>query len=62
MNSNKKTARLAGLFWFLSTTAGSFGLIYIRSNVIVPGDAAATAGNIMASEFLYRAEIVSSLF
>jgi hypothetical protein len=62
MNSSKKTARLAGLLWFLSTATGSFGLLYMRSNVIVPGDAAATAGNLMASEFLFRAAIVSSLF
>ncbi|MDQ3005776.1 MAG: DUF4386 domain-containing protein, partial [Chloroflexota bacterium] len=62
MNSSKKTARLAGLLWFLSTATGSFGLIHIRSNVIVPGDAAATAGNIMAAESLYRAAIVSNLF
>jgi hypothetical protein len=62
MNSSKKTARLAGLLWLLSTATGSFGLLYMRSNVIVPGDAAATAGNLMASEFLFRAAIVSSLF
>jgi len=62
MDSSKKTARLAGLLWFLSIVTGGFGLIYIRSNIIVPGDAAATASNIMASEFLYRAAIVSSLF
>src|SRR5687767_14183863 len=62
MNSSKNTARLAGLLWLLSTAAGGFGLIYIRSNVLVPGDAAATAGNIMAAESLYRAAVVSSLF
>ena len=62
MNSSKNTARLAGLLWLLSTAAGGFGLIYIRSNVLVPGDAAATAGNIIAAESLYRAAIVSSLF
>jgi hypothetical protein len=62
VNSNKKTARLAGLLWFLSTVTGAFGLIYIRSNVIVAGDAAATAGNLMASEALYRTAIVSGLF
>lgn len=62
MNSSKQTARLAGLLWFLSTLTGSFGLLYMRSNVIVPGDAAATASNLMASEFLFRAAIVSSLF
>lgn len=62
MNPSKTTARLAGLLWFLSTSTGAFGLLHLRSNVIVPGDAAATAGNLMASEFLFRAAIVSSLF
>jgi hypothetical protein len=62
MNSSKNTARLAGLLWLLSTATGGFGLIYIRSNVLVPGDAAATAGNIMAAESLYRPAVVSSLF
>ena len=62
MRSNNNTARLAGLLWFLSTVTGAFGLISLRSNIIVPGDAAATATNIMTSEFLYRAAIVSSLF
>lgn len=60
--SLKKTSRLAGLLWFLSTVTGGFGLFYIRSYVIVPGDAAATAGNIMSSEFLFRAAVVSTLF
>jgi len=62
MNSTKNTARLAGLLWFLSAVTGGFGLFYIRSYVIVPRDAAATAGNIAASEFLFRAAIVSTLF
>lgn len=62
MNSTKKTARLAGLLYFLTAVTGGFGLLYIRSNVIVTGDAAATAGNIVASEFLFRAAIVSNLF
>jgi hypothetical protein len=62
MTSNKKTARLAGLLWLLSTITGAFGLSYIRSNVLVPGDAAATASNLMASEFLFRAAVLGSLF
>ncbi len=62
MNSTKKTARLAGLLWFLSAVAGGFGLFYVRSNLIVTGDAAATAANIVASESLFRAAIVSNLF
>jgi hypothetical protein len=62
MNSSKNTARLAGLLWLLAAGIGGFGLFYVRSNVIVSGDAAATAGNIVASEFLFRAAIVSNLF
>ncbi len=62
MNLSKNTVRLPGLLWFLAAVTGGFGLFYIRSNIIVPEDAAATAGNIAASELLYRAAIVSSLF
>lgn len=60
--SLKKRARLAGLLWFLAAVTGGFALVYVRSKVIVSGDAAATAGNIVASEFLFRAAIVSNLF
>jgi hypothetical protein len=62
MNSTKNTARLAGLLWFLSAVTGGLGLSYVRSSVIVVGDATATAANIVASESLFRAAIVSSLF
>jgi len=46
----------------LSAVTGGLGLSYVRSSVIVAGDAAATAANIAASEFLFRAAIVSTLF
>jgi hypothetical protein len=59
--SNKTQGRLAGLLWFLTTLTGAFGMIYIRSKVIVPGDAAATAAHIAASEFSFRAAIVAIL-
>ena len=62
MNSDKRTARLAGLLWLLSAVTGGFGLAYIRSNLIIPGDAAATVINIFASEFLFRSAIVGILF
>jgi hypothetical protein len=61
MGATMNRGRLAGLLWLLTTVAGGFGLFYVRSHVIVPGDAAATAANILASESLYRAAIVSSL-
>jgi hypothetical protein len=62
MNSIKQQGRLAGLLWFLTALTGAFGLLYIRSKVLVPGDASATAAHIIASEFLFRAAIVSTLF
>jgi len=61
MNSTKKTARLATLRWFLTAVSGGFGYSYVRSSV-VPTDAAATAANILASEPLFRAAVVSNLF
>jgi hypothetical protein len=39
----------------------AFGLIYVPSRLVVPGDAAATASKIMASERLFRLGIVSNL-
>jgi hypothetical protein len=61
MNSTKNTARLAGLLWLLAAIPGGFGLFYARS-MVVTGDAAATAANIVASESSFRAAIVSLLF
>jgi hypothetical protein len=61
INSLKKTARLAGLFWFSGASAASFGLVYIRPKLIVFADAAATANNILANESLFRMGIASNL-
>jgi uncharacterized protein DUF4386 len=60
MNSPKKTARLAGSLYLLLGIFGVFGLLYIPT-LIVAGDAAATANNIMANESLYRLSFVSGL-
>jgi hypothetical protein len=62
MNSLKRTARLAGLLWLLTAVTGSFSLVYVRPQLIVFGDAAATANNIMVNESLFRMAIASSLF
>ena len=59
--SLKKTARLAGLFYLLQGVATGFSLGYVRSTLIVAGDAAATANNILANESLFRLAIVSNL-
>jgi hypothetical protein len=59
MNPNK-TARVAGFLYLLMAPFGIFGILW-ASSLIVPGDAATTANNIMASESLFRLSIVSAL-
>lgn len=59
--SLRKTARLAGLFWFAGAAAASFGLVYIRPKLIVFADGAATANNILANESLFRLGIAGNL-
>jgi hypothetical protein len=68
MNTNKKTttspliyARVAGFLYLLLLPLGIFGTLYIPSILIVPGDAATTAKNIIASESLFRLGIVIAL-
>ena len=59
MNPNK-TARLAGVLyippWFLSLLA-----IFLRQSLLVPGDAAATASNIVASKSVFTLSIMMDL-
>jgi len=59
MNSLKKTARIAGILILIISPFAIFSMMYITSNLIVPGDAWATASNIMASEGLFRLGMVS---
>ena len=58
MKSIKNTARLAGFLILLIAVLAPFSILYIPSTFIVPGDAAATASNVMASEGLFRLGIV----
>ena len=59
MNANK-TARIAGFLYLLLAPLGFFGGMYIPS-LTVPGNAAATVGNIMAHAVLFRLSIFSAL-
>lgn len=61
MNSTKKTARVAGLLYFLMSLPAPFSLVYMPSALLVSGDVAATASNIRSSELLFRLAIVSRL-
>jgi len=61
MNSIKNQGRIAGLLWLLSTATGGWGMTFIRSNILVPGDAATTAARLIGSESVFRAAIVAGL-
>ncbi|MCB0130010.1 MAG: DUF4386 domain-containing protein, partial [Caldilineaceae bacterium] len=61
MHANKKTARIAGLLYLSIIAAGVFAEFIVRGSLIVPGNAAATAGNILAAESLFRLGIAGDL-
>jgi hypothetical protein len=57
-NSVKATARITGALILIMAIIAPFSMLYVPSALIVSGDAAATANNIMASEALFRLGIV----
>jgi hypothetical protein len=59
--SLRKAARIAGLLYLTIIVAGIFAQFVVRSSLIVPGDATATADNIVASEGLFRLGIAGDL-
>ncbi len=61
MNSIQKQARIAGRWYFLLALIAPIGLLYVPGKLIVPGNAAATADNLRASEWLLRIGIGSEL-
>lgn len=66
MNTNtnsslRYTARIAGVLYLVIIVAGLFAEMVVRTNLIVAGDAAATAENIMDSEGLFRLGFVADL-
>ena len=61
MHPTNRTARVAALLYVLTGITGAFSLMYVPQTLIVPGNATATANNILASEMLFRIGIVSGL-
>src|SRR6476469_6926180 len=61
--SQAKAARLAGLLYLIAMATGLFAEFYVRfpSTLVVIGDAAKTASNIIANERLYRIGIANNL-
>ncbi len=60
MTSPQKTARFAGILYLVITVAAIFAHFYVPGELIVTGDAAATARNIAASESLFRFGAIGS--
>jgi Domain of unknown function (DUF4386) len=55
-------ARIAGLLYLAVIAGGVFAEFYVRGRLIVHGDAAATAHNIVAHALLYRLGFATELF
>lgn len=58
-NSIQMTARIAAILTLLIVVLAPFSMLYIPTTLVVPGDAAATASNIVASQGLFRTGMVS---
>ena len=61
MHPLKKAARIAGAIYLTMVFTGPFSLIYVPNKLIVRGNAAATADNILAHETMFRLAILADL-
>src|SRR5579863_5256655 len=52
-------ARLAGGLYLINIVAGAFSYGFVRVAMVAPGDAGATAANILTHELLYRSGFVA---
>lgn len=60
--SPKTMARLAGVLYLVIIVGGAFAQLQVRDGLLVVGDAAATARNILESELLYRLGFAIEVF
>src|SRR5438445_131341 len=61
MSSARNPGRVAGYWYLLLVLLGPLRLIYIPNKLFVQGNAAATASNIAAHEWLFRFGMLSAL-
>ena len=59
INSIQTTAKITAVLILIMAVIAPFGMLYIPSTLVVPGDAATTAHRIMTSEGLFRLGLVS---
>jgi hypothetical protein len=57
----RSLARVAGAFYLLIIAFALFGYLFVRGHLILPGDMAQTATNIVAHERLYRAGFTAAV-
>jgi hypothetical protein len=62
MHPTNKAARVAGAVYLSLVLSAPFSLLYVPGQLIVRGNAAATANNILTHEMLFRLCIVADLF
>ncbi len=60
LNPNRY-ARIAGALYLTLIFAGMFSVLFVRDKLVIPGDPAATARNIISSESLWRSGIIADL-
>jgi hypothetical protein len=60
--SPRLKARIAGLLYLIIIVGGIFAEIFVRGRLVVHGDAAATAHNIVTHELLYRLGFAAEIF
>ena len=61
MTSPKRLARIAGVLYLIVGIAGAFAEGFVQPKMYVAGDAAATAGNVIANVGLVRIGVVAEL-
>jgi hypothetical protein len=61
ISSPKRLARIAGIFYLLVGITGGFAEGFVDPKIYVAGNAAATAGNVLANQGLVRMSVVSHL-
>lgn len=61
MSHPNRLARTAAVLYLTIIVSGIFAFFFVRGSLVVPGDAAATAANVLAGESFFRLGIASDL-
>ena len=61
MNATKRNAKIAGWTYLLLAITGFYSIMYVPGELVVFGDATATANNIASSELFFRSGIFVGL-